>query len=835
MNQNIKQELNQKFQKHRIVFWFDPEKEMRADFEELSLNGVNKIELANNEFRVRFRLLQEEPDNKFLLYREGEQPGDLDNWLLDVQLANGEFRTDQTALWLAELELSPRFRDLVQSHSEFFRAESRRSKLKSLLCPDDEVNKIRLKMLAACIGHKDAKIHAILESLLQELANCKEDKFKIIRRSNLDRFFWEQLKDVYGYASESPNLEDFCIELFKSCYSEAVGDDANATLNQESHIFFKRWKDNRHHSANFEHFSKKSAEVLSVEPRIQNKDFRDLIDLDYFELIDYKIIFDLVKAIESQTETSADITNWIRIRQTTHWYGRLRHIYEAIDYSAKFINALNESSLEMESLSEGIKRYSRSWYRIDQLYRKYTYHLGRSNEVSSMKKLTQKIENLYVNNFLLTLGDRFQQVIDKSAGWDARSICRQNHFFTRFVNPFINKKKKIFVIISDALRYEIGDELLSLIRQEDRYAAELVPALSMLPSYTQLGMAALLPNRELSLACDNSATVMVNDQNSKGTANRDKILKKLVGDRAKAMKADDILAMGRDDCRLLIRDHDLIYVYHNRIDAVGDKRETEGQVFEAVQDTLEDLIKLIKKLVAANAYNLIITSDHGFLYQKAEIDQSDFAGESADGKEILYKSRRFVIGRGLKDTPSLRKFESKQIGLAGDMEVQIPKSVNRLRVKGSGSRFVHGGATLQEIVIPVITVNKTRQSDTSLVDVEILPGTSSSITSGQLTVTMYQVVPVTEKTKPRTLRAGIYSRSGDLISDSHDLVFDQPSDHSREREQHVQFMLTAEADKFNRQDVELRLEERHASTSHYKPYKSVRYAMNRSFMSDFDF
>ena len=44
------------------------------------------------------------------------------------------------------------------------------------------------------------------------------------------------------------------------------------------------------------------------------------------------------------------------------------------------------------------------------------------------------------------------------------------------------------------MRYEIGDELLSLIRQEDRYSAELEPALSMLPSYTQLGMAALLPN-----------------------------------------------------------------------------------------------------------------------------------------------------------------------------------------------------------------------------------------------------------------------------------------------------------------------------------------------------
>ena len=51
----------------------------------------------------------------------------------------------------------------------------------------------------------------------------------------------------------------------------------------------------------------------------------------------------------------------------------------------------------------------------------------------------------------------------------------------------------------------------------------------------------------------------------------------------------------------------------------------------------------------------------------------------------------------------------------------------------------------------------------------------------------------------------------------------------------VRFVLTRKADEANGQEVILRLEEKHAGTSHYKEYKSLRYLMRRSFTSDFDF
>nr|WP_272914524.1 BREX-1 system phosphatase PglZ type A [Chlorobium phaeovibrioides] len=375
---------------------------------------------------------------------------------------------------------------------------------------------------------------------------------------------------------------------------------------------------------------------------------------------------------------------------------------------------------------------------------------------------------------------------------------------------------------------------MCLIRKEDRYGAELEAVLSMLPSYTQLGMAALLPNRELTIADNDTGTVLVDGMSSQGTANRVKILEQSVRQRATACKAEELMAMHGDDCRALVRDNDVIYVYHNRIDATGDKRETEERVFEEVEETLQELIRLIKKLTAANANNLLITADHGFLYQNRPIEESDFSGDDAEGEQILFRDRRFVLGKGFSSVPGLHTFTSQQLGLAGSVEVQIPRSINRLRLRGSGSRFVHGGASLQEVVVPVIKVNKKRQSDLSAVEVDILRGASSVITSGQLAVTMYQAGPVTEKVQPRMLQAGIYTGEGELISDLHELSFDLTSENPRERELQVRFVLTRKADEANGQEVILRLTEKYAGTSHDREYKSLRYMMRRSFTSDFD-
>tara|TARA_R100000687_G_scaffold23493_1_gene19742 strand:+ start:9997 stop:12495 length:2499 start_codon:yes stop_codon:yes gene_type:complete len=832
MSSQIQTALTRLFDKHRIVFWYDTKQELRSDFEAVSIPDVEKLEIANNGYGLKHRILRESPEQKFLLYREGPQPEDLDNWLLDVQLAHGVFRTDQVAIWLSELELGLEFAEVAQAHAEFFQAIKRKEALKKLLKPDDTVGQLRLKMLAVCAG-SEPRMDSVVETLLQQLAEDRDDGIRLIERCGLDSFLWEQLTRFYGYEASEPSLRDFVIELFKSCY--AMGTDGEVKLTGDALVFLKRWKDSRQFEQGFETLSAECAEVLGIEQDLGKRDFRDLVELDYFRLIDQKIISDLVRAVVGRTVTSGDVALWVRQRRQGHWYGEFRHLYEAIEFAARFVQMLGEARLTIDSLSDGVQRYTRTWFQLDQLYRKFTYHVRMSGQASLMGELSEQVENLYSNNYLLKLGDGFQVHVDAAPRWEAYPVVQQKAFFEHWVRPYLRKDKRICVIISDAMRYEIGDELLGLIRQEDRYSAELEPALSTLPSYTQLGMAALLPNKSLAIADNDTGTVLVDGQSSQGTVNRTKILQTALDGRGQAVKAEDFMQLNREDSRELLKGNDVVYIYHNRIDHTGDKMHSEGQAFEAAEQTLADLIRLIKKLTAANANNLLITADHGFIYQNRELDESDFLGDAVSGDDIRYRDRRFVLGKGLSASQAFHHFSSEQLGLDGEMEVQIPKSINRLRLKGSGSRFVHGGASLQEVVIPVLKVNKKRQSDVSAVEVDILRGASSVITSGQLAVTLYQSGPVTEKVQPRHLRAGIYTQAGELISDSHELSFDLTSENPRERELQVRFVLSRKADEANGQEVFLGLDEQHAGTSHYKEYKSLRYLMRRSFTSDFDF
>lgn len=828
----IQQSLANLFGKHRILFWYDSKQELREEYEALALPSVEKIELCNNEYAVKHRILREQPTQKFLLYRYDQQPDALDNWLLDVQLAHGEFRTDQTAIWLADLELGLEFADLVNQHIEFFQASVRKNALKKLLANDDTPSMVRMKILAVCAG-SEPRLDSILERLLEELVDGCDDSINLIERSALNAFLWQQMSRYYGYQSTEPSIRDFVIELFKSCY--AMGTDGSVQLSNDALVFLKRWKDSRSFTKGFEYWSNQCAEVLGVEQDLAKRDFRKLVELDYFELIDRKIISDLVREVVARTVSTGDVILWIRQRRQGYWYNRYQDLYEAIEYAALFIQQLAETSLGSQSLSKAVQLYSTKWFKLDQLYRKYVFHARKSGQISLMGPLLEQVENLYTNNYLLKLGDDFQGFVDGISLWEALPVRRQNQFFDHYVQPYLRREQRVCVIVSDAMRYEIGDELLSLINQEDRYSAELEPMLSMLPSYTQLGMAALLPNTSLQIADNETATVLVDGQSSMGTDNRNKILKKALNDRGEAITADKLLNMNQIESRELLKRNDVIYIYHNRIDHTGDKMHSEGEAFEAAEQTLQDLLRLVKKLVGANASSILITADHGFIYQDRAIDESDFAVADVQGEQILYRDRRFVLGKGLKPHASLHSLSPEQLALEGDVQVQLPKSINRLRLKGSGSRFVHGGATLQEVVVPVLRVSKARQSDVSRVEVDILGSASSVITSSQLGIALYQKEPVTDKIQSLQLRAGIYTQDGELISDCHELTFDFTSSNSRERELQVRFLLSAESDKANGQEVILRLEEKHAGTTHYQIYKTRSYTLRRSFTGDFDF
>ena len=827
----VRPHLSRRFETQRVVFWHDPEGEYADDLDALDLEEVETVRVANNEYAIKHRLLHVEPETKFLVYRSAAAPQGIGNWLLDLELAYGVFTADRTSLVQQELGLSADgIGDVVQSHEKFFRAAKRVQSLKKLLDADDDALLLQAKMSAVLLAQSEHSLLEITRALLIENASGADAKYVALTQYGLDDFYWRGVASIYGYTSQSPSIADFVLWVFRQAVavfkSEGPGELRNIQLD------FGSLRNDRHSQDALATLAKRAAHDLEYAKMIEDASFRDLSGTDLFEEADQKIISDLAREVAARTVSAREVTEVIRSRQSSIWLDGYRKLYTAIGCASDLLAALDTLDVSMQSFDEGLERYRAEWFRIDQLYRQFTFasRTAPAEQTRVLEELRAQVESFYANKFLFTLGAAWQQQVDDLDRWRSLTLRPQTSFYTDHVTPITKDgRRKAVVIISDALRFEVADELGSLIRKEDRYDADLKAILGVLPSYTQLGMAALLPHSTIGHSTDGDP-VRVDGQRTDGTANRGKILQAVDGT---AIQGENVLSMTRDELRELYQQHQVLYVYHNRIDATGDNPGTERQVFEAADKTLRELVDLVKHLTNANATNILITADHGFLFQDTALADSFYLSTLPQGDEINVKNRRYVLGRGLKADPAFKHFTAAQLGLDSDLDVQIPNSIHRLRLPGAGSRFVHGGAALQEIVIPVLAINKKRKSDTRLVDIKIMPETDK-ITTGQLVVKLFQSDPISEKVQTRTVRAGLYVGE-DLISNQPELVFDQESSDTRDRYQSAQMLLSQDANDHNNRAVEFRLEEKITNTNQWRTYTKAMYTLRRSFTSDFDF
>ena len=193
MSDQIKAGLERLFEEHRIVFWYDAARDMRAEYEAVDLPGVEKVEIANNEFGLKYRMLRQEPEQKFLLFHDGPEPEMKDNWLLDLQFATALFKADQAAIWLAELGLPPQFEDVVRNHMEFYRSKARIDQLKQIISPSDTKTEVIRRMLCVC-ANAEGSLDTVIEELLGQLALESDNALRLMERAGLLTFFWKQVE-----------------------------------------------------------------------------------------------------------------------------------------------------------------------------------------------------------------------------------------------------------------------------------------------------------------------------------------------------------------------------------------------------------------------------------------------------------------------------------------------------------------------------------------------------------------------------------------------------------------------------------------------------------------
>jgi hypothetical protein len=225
------------------------------------------------------------------------------------------------------------------------------------------------------------------------------------------------------------------------------------------------------------------------------------------------------------------------------------------------------------------------------------------------------------------------------------------------------------------------------------------------------------------------------------------------------------------------------------------------------------------------------------LYQQFALEEHEFM--AFDGQReataVFAQKRRMVIGRDLPEPNSLKHFTAQQLGLGGTAEVLIPYSINRLRLQGAQSRYVHGGASLQEIVVPVLTVHKTTKATGRMpVGCSMSNNIQNRITTSQFVVQIDQDQPVSGSLVARQIRLTLYARDGTVIGSGQprDIELNSPSPNAQDRRTSVTVVLNEKAQHYNRQEVMLHVEEP-VSSAMYSAIIKESFTLNRTIVADF--
>jgi uncharacterized protein (TIGR02687 family) len=454
----------------------------------------------------------------------------------------------------------------------------------------------------------------------------------------------------------------------------------------------------------------------------------------------------------------------------------------ALEHMARYYElAAHYTPFDFSSAQQVLDVYVNELYAGDQHYRKAVEAFREVSKRNSYHKeilhrAYRSFLDHYQHAFSSPLNAHWQQrLVEEPEGLRGLDISRQRTFYQEHIGTV---DRKVAVIISDALRYEVADELRTALLKDPRKEAELAPMMAGIPSTTALGMASLLPHNTLLLR---DGAFLVDGESSSGTKNRARALQRYQPE-AQAVRFDDVRDLSMDEGRELVKGSSLLYIYHNQIDAVGDKPETEKRLVPSVKDTVEELRYLVRSLNNWNVRHVVITADHGFLYTEDEVTD-DMQESFPEAEGTVARNNRYIIASEFEaNATGYEMALSETSDIDTDLRVRVPRAVNRYRLQGSGKHFAHGGASLQELLVPVLTVRKAREQKAQKVRIQLVTE-QRSIRGSSLKVTLLQVEAVSSTRKPRDVRIGLYNDQKELVSDEAEIRFDHTSSNPTQRQE----------------------------------------------------
>ncbi len=425
-------------------------------------------------------------------------------------------------------------------------------------------------------------------------------------------------------------------------------------------------------------------------------------------MADPELVNDRMRELSLKLPADSDVQMAIRfIEQSALYYAQVKSL----------------GTLKLNSTKEYVEKYTEEFYLVDLYYRRTleAYHDLITKECPIEQTLgaaKRQLDLEYAKTTNILNLEWLTCVQEKGEWFHETGLSRQEDFYQNESDASV----KQVVIVCDALRYEVAMELMQELAKE-KHIATMSASLAMLPTETKYCKPALLPHESLEL----SGTDMMVDAALLTTTDQRTTHLCKYRDGAGCIRYEEVMNGDAQSMRELFK-RPLVYIFHDTIDEAGHS-QSPFEVIGACRKAIGQLTVLVKRLHATwNVTNVLLTADHGFLYNDMKFEDKD---KHSISDPALEKKTRYYLTESKERVEGIVKFPLDKVSAiksAIPVMVAVPEGTNRLAAPG-GYNFAHGGASLQEMIIPVIKSVRKKVNKTEKVGVALMSHNLNMVSS----------------------------------------------------------------------------------------------------------
>ena len=363
------------------------------------------------------------------------------------------------------------------------------------------------------------------------------------------------------------------------------------------------------------------------------------------------------------------------------------------------------------SLDVAAERYAERGQIVDRLHRKLEQQRVQAGilaleewpELQARLDDARRVYRAWADALAVAFND-----LCRERGFVPDADAMQRTLFDQVVRPMCDGTGTVALFLVDGLRYEMGQQLCeALLEGTRRSRVTIKPRLAELPTVTEMGMNALAPVADgTRLRVDIDRHGKIAGLRPRGGARvsspaqrRELAHASIGGSKCPPMTLQELRERDLTSVKRAVAGARLCIVHSEDIDKAGEN----GTGLQSFEGQLRALREGCRKLHQAGVKRFVITADHGFL-----LHDPVTRAPIAHGKRTDPKRRHVLTAHGVASTGEVvvgfRELGYQVNDDDPEMHVVMPASIAPFDLGSRTKDYAHGGNSLQERVIPVLTV-----------------------------------------------------------------------------------------------------------------------------------